>query len=478
MLRVTGSRQRLGRLDGVRSCVVVAGGIVALLTPLLAHAATGTFGVITGQFFANLPQSGPFSATPATPVVFTQIFPTINFNASAAAVPCSNVTGINETTRPFTDVIPRPDGSCVTLVAQANGEKAGSNDLYSFQAVFRGTLTIGPGDVTFHLSSDDAWILGVGPGPDGAQPSFVSGAYVNAPTKTSFAGYQTVGADNEQSSPTENDLVVHFPVAGTYPFELDYTECCGGELLLTMTADGGLLPANVPPDCSAAAASITSLWPPAHRFADVSVTGVTDPDGDPVTITVTGVTQDEPINGKGENNICPDASGVGTGTASLRVERQEGGDGRTYHVDFLADDGRGGQCMGNVTACVPPNQNQSCVDEATGVDSTDPTCVGACAAGCAIEGMLARLPCGGQNLPAALVQRLDAARQLVARAVSTSSRGRSRKLMRRGLALAKQAGKLAGRLAHKGQISAACASSVATEVSAAKTGGDRWIGAR
>ena len=46
-----------------------------------------------------------------------------------------------------------------------------------------------------------------------------------------------------------------------------------------------------------------------------------------VAITVTGITQDEALDGAGEGNTCPDATGVGTATASLRAEREGGGDG-------------------------------------------------------------------------------------------------------------------------------------------------------
>src|SRR6266446_1759859 len=108
------------------------------------------------------------------------------------------------------------------------------------------------------------------------------------------------------------------------------------------------IPGNLPPDCSAAAANPAMLWPPNHQFVDVSVAGVTDPDADPVTITITGITQDEALNGGGSGNTCPDATGVGTATASLRAEREGTGDGRVYHIAFTGDDGRGGRCTGTV----------------------------------------------------------------------------------------------------------------------------------
>src|SRR5207244_779952 len=119
------------------------------------------------------------------------------------------------------------------------------------------------------------------------------------------------------------------------------------------------IPGNLPPDCSAAAASPAILWPPNHQFVNVSVVGVTDPDGDPVAVTITGIAQDEPLNGGGSGNTCPDATGVGTATGSLRAEREGGGDGRAYHIAFTGDDGRGGRCTGSVTVCVPHDQGAS-----------------------------------------------------------------------------------------------------------------------
>jgi hypothetical protein len=133
---------------------------------------------------------------------------------------------------------------------------------------------------------------------------------------------------------------------------------------------------NRPPDCSGAGSSVGELWPPNHKFNDVAVTGVTDPDGDPITITITGIRQDEPQNGLGDGDTCPDATGVGTATASVRAERSGDphvpGDGRVYHIGFTASDGRGGTCTGEVTTCVPHDQRPGhvCVDEGPLFDST------------------------------------------------------------------------------------------------------------
>jgi hypothetical protein len=222
------------------------------------------------------------------------------------------------------------------------------------------------------------------------------------------------------------------------------------------------------------------LWPPNHKFVDVSVAGVTDPDGDPVAITITSITQDEPLNGGGSGNTCPDVTGVGTATASLRAEREGSGDGRVYHLSFTGDDGRGGRCTGSVTVCVPHDQGQGrvCGDEGPLADSTGPTCVGACTDGCAIEMAVAQPLCTGENVPALLVQRLGAAQQLIAQAVGTSGKKQAKRLMRRGIKAMKQAVGIAAKAAKKGTVSSDCAKSVAMEFGNAKTGADRWLHTR
>ena len=147
---------------------------------------------------------------------------------------------------------------------------------------------------------------------------------------------------------------------------------------LTATSTPTPTPTNARPDCGAARASLSQLWPPNHKFVPISISGVTDPDGDPVSITVAGISQDEPVKetGTGSGSTCPDGRGVGTATAHVRAERAGNpripGDGRVYHIGFTAGDGRGGTCRGAVTVCVPHDQRPgaSCVDGGPLFDST------------------------------------------------------------------------------------------------------------
>jgi len=120
---------------------------------------------------------------------------------------------------------------------------------------------------------------------------------------------------------------------------------------------------NEPPDCSAAVPTPKScLWPPNHKYRSVNISGVTDPDGDPIIISITSITSDEPTAtalGAGGGLHAPDAMGIGTDTALIRAERSGLGNGRWYEINFTADDGNGGTCVGSVAVQVP-HDDEAC----------------------------------------------------------------------------------------------------------------------
>jgi hypothetical protein len=142
---------------------------------------------------------------------------------------------------------------------------------------------------------------------------------------------------------------------------------CASSSLQLVTA---IMPQDRPPDCSKAAASPNILWPPNHKLQDIAITGVTDPDGDPVTLVVTAITQDEPLNGLGDGDTCPDGFGVGTPQAQVRAERSGLGNGRVYKIAFTANDGKGGSCTGTVAVGVPHDKKDTPVDDGQIYDST------------------------------------------------------------------------------------------------------------
>jgi YD repeat-containing protein len=201
---------------------------------------------IYGQFFLS-DGSGAFDTPVAAKPVFTQWFPTLNFNPPSGTVP-GNTSTVDVNTRPFTDITTDQNGVFTgTIPAQGNGFQAGVGTLYTFQAVFTGTYTVaGPADVTFEFFTDDGFIMGIG----GGATSVPGGTDTNQPASglTPFQGLPVMGANNEETAPAGSQFTVHFPAAGAYPYEVDYTECCGGQLVLIMTS--GTSKTGVPPSGS------------------------------------------------------------------------------------------------------------------------------------------------------------------------------------------------------------------------------------
>jgi RHS repeat-associated protein/uncharacterized repeat protein (TIGR01451 family) len=189
---------------------------------------------VQGNFYAES-VTQPFVAKPGDPAAFQQTFPTINFNPPANTVP-HNVSGVGPTTRPFTDVTTDAVGNFAgTIIAQGNGVQAGVGTLTNFNAVLTANFIVSqPQDVTFNIIADDGFILGVGGGA-----TRVSGTLQNPPASglTAFNGYPVLGAYNVGggTAPGTYTVTIHFPSAGAVPYELDYFECCGSQLSLTMT---------------------------------------------------------------------------------------------------------------------------------------------------------------------------------------------------------------------------------------------------
>ena len=120
------------------------------------------------------------------------------------------------------------------LVAQGNGLQAGVGQLSTFEAEFTANLVVAQaGDVTFRVSSKDGFLLGVGNGA-----SRVNGDYDSAPASnaSAFENYPLVGAYDQccSSGVLAHLVTVHFPAAGSYPYELDYFQHSAGALSLVM----------------------------------------------------------------------------------------------------------------------------------------------------------------------------------------------------------------------------------------------------
>ncbi len=126
---------------------------------------------------------------------------------------------------------------------------------------------------------------------------------------------------------------------------------------------------NLAPDCSTATPGQSVLWPPNHQFNTIDILGINDPDGDQLTTEVQCIRQDEPLNSTGDGNTEYDATGVGTTSVSVRRERKGNGNGRVYHINYIATDSNGARCGGSVQVAVPKNKKKTAIDEGPIYDS-------------------------------------------------------------------------------------------------------------
>ncbi len=140
-----------------------------------------------------------FNITPAQTPVFTQVFPGIDFNPAAGTVP-GNTSGVTNLTRPFTAIATDRSGNYVGAIVAQGGYQAGGGPLYNFGAVFTGTLNVpAAGQITFSITSDDAFIFGMGPSGSNAATR-VSGPQSNTPAVTPFKNYAVMGGVNQREA--------------------------------------------------------------------------------------------------------------------------------------------------------------------------------------------------------------------------------------------------------------------------------------
>jgi RHS repeat-associated protein len=287
---------------------------VSWITPVQIISTTS----ILGRFFtedAAAYSSGTFDTLPTAMPAFTQEFSTINFNPPANTIP-GNASNVDVNTRPFTDITTDQNGHYTgTVIAQGNGLQAGVGSLYGFQAVFTGSFTVASaGNVSINVFSDDGFILGVSGGA-----THVSGAMVNVPTGglTPFQNYTVVGSYNQGTAPVGNVEVINFPAAGTYSYELDYTECCAGQLSLTMaigaTNSTGAAPTG--------ALSITPTNPASIQTGQVETLTVQATDGSGLAVPNASIFAI--VNGA--NNLFINATTNSNGQATLQYSGTHGG---------------------------------------------------------------------------------------------------------------------------------------------------------
>src|SRR6266851_4477725 len=137
---IMNTRPQLQKLGAATAGAVMLWAVVVTQSSVAA-ASPVTIGIVQGNFYPNPANSGAFDPSDITsPPTFTQQFPVIAFNPPTDAITCS--------------LIP----------AMANGSQAGTGTLFNFQAVFTADLNVAsPGQITLTVSSDDGFVLGIGP---------------------------------------------------------------------------------------------------------------------------------------------------------------------------------------------------------------------------------------------------------------------------------------------------------------------------
>jgi len=130
--------------------------------------------------------------------------------------------------------------------------------------------------------------------------------------------------------------------------------------------DGLVMYLDVVPPAITIAGSPGMLWPPNHKYATFSisdfVTSVSDggaPGLSLADVFIVSVTSDEPENGNGDGNTTDDIVIVGCQTFKLRAERDGGGNGRVYTINFAAQDESGNVGTASFQVHIPQNQSGS-----------------------------------------------------------------------------------------------------------------------
>jgi hypothetical protein len=198
----------------------------------------------------------------------------------------------------------------------------------------------------------------------------VTGENTNFVNGTSVAGFSGGGITiNSTTVNSPTTAVVNITIAANAALTLrDITITTGSEIV---TATGVFQILNRPPICLSARPSAALITPPNRNFVPVSILDVVDPDNDPVSIMITTVRQDEPIDHIGDGSFVPDSI-INGSTVMLRAESILGtvvvggttfvGNGRFYHVTYMASDTSGDSCTGTVKVAVPHTVTATPID--------------------------------------------------------------------------------------------------------------------
>lgn len=240
--------------------------------------------MVWGRFFTNPTASTVFNKLPSDIPVFTQTFPTLNFNPVSGSVPGAP-SNLNQDTRPFTNVSTDVNGHYTgSIVVQGNGYVAGVGQLTGFQAVFNGYFVVKQaGNLILQIYSDDGFKWGVGTDQDGHQPT----GNFSLSGFTVFDHYPIL--DTNDGGWGYNTITISFPAAGTYPYEIDFAENGpGGVSFSVLSGSQGVPPSGA---LTLSPNSVTSNVTGLQQAFTVTATDSSGvPVGNlPISLTIAGV---------------------------------------------------------------------------------------------------------------------------------------------------------------------------------------------
>jgi len=180
--------------------------ILAFVVVALLTLTTSSFGQVSGKIYQNIPAPGdagdPANQGAGLPQA-SFVSPAINFN--------SNTSGYT----------PALFLNNPTFTSPANGFAPNAN-LNNTEVVLTGSIFLNSGNNSFVVGHDDGVVLTI----------TGIGTVVNAPGPTGF---------------TNTPFNVSNPgAAGSFPFTLDYAECCGAPAVLLFQINGNTIGGSVP----------------------------------------------------------------------------------------------------------------------------------------------------------------------------------------------------------------------------------------
>ncbi len=256
---------------------------------------------VWGRFFTNPHGSYVFDHSSSDVPVFSQTFPTLNFNPVSGSVPGAP-SNLNQDTRPFTNVSTDVTGHYTgSIVCQGNGYIAGTGALTGFEAVFTGEFVVKQtGSLTLTIYSDDGFSWGVGPDQNGHQPTgSVSSGY------TVFQHYPVLNTNNGAWG--YSTISINFPSQGTYPYEIDFAENGAGGLSFSVLSGSQ----GVPPSGDLTISPNTTTNNVTGQQQAFTVTA-TDSSGNPISNLPVALS----INGVNTQQINAFTNGSGVATFS------------------------------------------------------------------------------------------------------------------------------------------------------------------